>query len=240
MNTDGNTGSFYSSDRIVAKYLIETPLPVQQAAEMIAGEQSSGTFVPLPGETEDLKQRARAKVLTIELLESVSQPSLPGARLPRGGGDKFQRAEITVAFPLDNVGLNLPTLLATVAGNLFELCEVSGLKLIDLELPWAFTARYSGPRFGIVGTRKLSGVIGRPIIGTIIKPSVGLTPKQTAEIVRNLGKAGIDFIKDDELMANPPHSPLRERIQAEMSEINSLADRTGRKLMYAFNISDDL
>ena len=226
-----------SAECIIARYLIETTLAVESAAEVIAGEQSSGTFVPVPGETEELKKRARAQVVAIDLRESVPNPSLPGARPPQKG---YQRAEITIAFPLGNLGPNLPTLLSTVAGNLFELSEVSGLKLIDLELPAAFAERYPGPQFGIEGTRKLSGVVGRPLIGTIVKPSVGLTPKQTAAIVRNLGEAGIDFIKDDELMANPPHSPLSERVRAVMDEVKTLAEKTGRKLMYAFNISDDL
>ena len=65
---------------IIAKYLIETPHPVEFAAEMIAGEQSSGTFIAVPGETEELKARARAKVTNITRLESVATPSLPGAR----------------------------------------------------------------------------------------------------------------------------------------------------------------
>jgi len=229
-----------SADHIIARYLIETPLAVERAAEVIAGEQSSGTFVPVPGETEELKKRARAQVVAIDLRESVPEPSLPGARPSRNGPGRYQRAEITIAFPLDNVGPNLPTLLSTVAGNLFELSEVSGLKLIDLELPPIFAERYPGPQFGIEGTRKLSGVSGRPLIGTIVKPSVGLTPEQTAAMVRSLGEGGIDFIKDDEVMANPPHSPLKERVHAVMKEVKALADKTGRKLMYAFNVSDDL
>ncbi len=80
----------------------------------------------------------------------------------------------------------------------------------------------------------------RPIIGTIVKPSIGLTPGATAELVGKLGEAGIDFVKDDELMANPPHSPLADRVKAVMRVVNDLADRTGRKVMYAFNISDQL
>jgi len=67
---------------IIATYLIETPLAVEQAAEMIAGEQSSGTFLPIPGETEELKARARASVINIRLLEVVDQPSLRGSRAP--------------------------------------------------------------------------------------------------------------------------------------------------------------
>ena len=229
-------------DRILARYRIETALPVEQAAEMIAGEQSSGTFLPVPGETEELKARARAQVIDVQRLDQTSTPSLPGSRRPKGitGPVTYQRAEFTLSFPLANVGANLPTLLATVCGNLYELAEHSGCKLLDLALPPAFADRYPGPQFGIAGTRTLAGVFDRPLIGTIIKPSVGLTPAQTAELVRTLGEAGIDFIKDDELMADPPHSPLADRVKAVMPVIHELAERTGRKVMYAFNITDEL
>ncbi len=227
---------------IIARYRIETCLPIEQVAETIAGEQSSGTFLPVPGETEELKARARAKVANIKLLDSSDAPSLPGGRKPKGasGPLKYQRAEITLAFPFANVGANLPTLVATVCGNLYELSDHTGCKLLDLELPPAFGEKYPGPQFGVVGTRKLAGVHGRPILGTIVKPSVGLSPDQTAELVRELGEAGIDFVKDDELQADAPHCPLKERVTAVMRVINQLADKTGKKVMFAFNITDDL
>src|SRR6185295_18406891 len=72
------------------------------------------------------------------------------------------------------------------------------------------------------------------------KPSVGLSPAATAQLVRTLAEAAIDFIKDDELMANPPHSPLSERVSAVMEVVHAVADRTGRKVMVAFNITDQL
>jgi len=107
-------------------------------------------------------------------------------------------------------------------------------------LPQAFSTVYSGPQFGIAGTRELVEVEGRPLIGTIVKPSVGLSPQQTAELANELAGAGIDFIKDDELMADPPHSPLSERVAAVMKVLNAHMDKTGKKVMYAFNISDSL
>jgi ribulose-bisphosphate carboxylase large chain len=229
-------------ERIIATYFVETPHPIEAAAEAIAGEQSSGTFLPVPGETEELKKRFRARVEKITRLEAVDTPSLPGSRPPKGhtGQIKCQRAQVVVSYPFENVGANLPTLLSTVAGNLYELGELSGLKLLDVEIPDTFAKRYPGPQFGIGGTRKLTGVYNRPLIGTIVKPSVGLSPAQTADLVRDLGEAGIDFIKDDELMADPPHSPFKERVAAVMREINKLADRSGKKVMYAFNISDEI
>lgn len=227
---------------IVATYRIETSRDVEQAAEMMAGEQSSGTFLPVPGETEELKARARAQVVEINLLDTTRTPSLRGSRngSSHHGEIVYQRAEIKIAFPFENVGANIPTLLATVCGNLYELADHSGCKLLDLELPTDFASRYPGPQFGIEGTRRLAGVHDRPVIGTIIKPSVGLSPEQTADLVRELGEAGIDFIKDDELMADPPHSPFAKRVECVMREVHRLADSTGRKIMVAFNISDEI
>jgi ribulose-bisphosphate carboxylase large chain len=157
-----------------------------------------------------------------------------------GTPNQFHRAEIVVSWSIENVGYNLPTLVSTLQGNLYELSQFSGLKLMDLEVPPSFAAHFRGPKFGIEGTRKLTAVHGRPIIGTIIKPSVGLTPDETARIVATLAGAGIDFAKDDELMADPPHSPFTQRVDAVMRVINDHADRTGKKVMYAFNVSGEI
>jgi len=226
-----------ASERFTATYLIETPLAIERAADVLAGEQSSGTFVPVPGETDSLREKHGARVERIEELDSVDSPSLPGSR---PDAKHFGRARITISWPLVNVGYNLPTLVSTIAGNLYELSQFSGLKLLDIDLPQSFGEHFPGPRFGIAGTRELTSVYDRPLIGTIVKPSVGLTPRQTASLVGTLGSAGIDFIKDDELMANPPHSPFDKRVDAVMAVINDLAQRSGKKVMYAFNISDEI
>ena len=231
-----------SQDRVLATYLIETPHSLEHAAAVIAGEQSSGTFVSVPGETPELKERFGAQVQRIKPLESVGSPSLPGSKAPRseGGRTEYRRGEVVISFPLHNFGPSLPNLLATVAGNLYELQELSGVRLLDLELPQAFAERYPGPAFGIEGTRKLAQVYGRPLIGTIVKPSIGLSTQELAKLVRALALAGLDLIKDDELNADPPYAPLAERVPAVMAEIQRVADQTGKKTMYAFNISGDI
>jgi ribulose-bisphosphate carboxylase large chain len=222
--------------RILATYHIETALPVEQAAAVLAGEQSSGTFVAVPGETEELKHRFAARVEKITLQDSAAEPALPGTKTAA----RYQRAEVTVSWSVENMGWNLPVLVSTLQGNLYELSQFSGLKLMDLELPPSFARHFAGPKFGVAGCRRLTGVADRPLIGTIIKPSIGLTPQQTAELVGVLAGAGIDFIKDDELMANPPHSPFDARVDAVMRVLNDHAGRTGKKVMYAFNISDEM
>jgi ribulose-bisphosphate carboxylase large chain len=223
------------------RYFVESSVPIEKAAETIAGEQSSGTFMALPGETDELKQRSRARVTRINKLPSVSAPSLKSAYVDRhGGGQIFNRAEIEIAFPIDNVGANIATLLATIAGNLFELGDITGLRLLDFDMPTDYGQRFPGPKFGSAGTRKLAGVYERPMIGTIIKPSIGLNPQQTAVMVDSLCGADIDFIKDDELMADPPYAPFADRLNAVMPVINKHAERMGRKPMYAINISGSI
>src|SRR3954468_7965911 len=174
--------------RIEADYLIETPGDPRITAETMAGEQSSGTFVAVPGETPELKQRAAARVEKIELLDAASAPSLPVAR-PVNPDGPWQRARVTLSWPPDNIGASLPNLVTAVAGNLWELRHLTGLRLLDLRLPLAYAAAYPGPKFGVDGTRKLTGVSDRPLIGTIIKPSIGLSPAETASLVATLCEA---------------------------------------------------
>lgn len=224
-------------DRIWGRYWIETPWPLSDAASVLAGEQSAGTFVAVPGQTAELQERAGARVEAIEELEPAAAPSLPGCRPPRGA-TAWHRAEILVSWPLENMGASLPNLLATVAGNLFELSQFSGLRLLDLGLPPGFG--FPGPQFGIAGTRALAGVPRLPLIGTIIKPSVGLSPEETAALVDRLCAGGIDFIKDDELQSDGPHCPFTDRVAAVMAVVDRHADRLGRKPMVAFNLTGEV
>jgi ribulose-bisphosphate carboxylase large chain len=229
-------------ERVWARYWIETAFPLEAAAAMMAGEQSTGTFTRVPGETDEVRERCAARVENIRVVGEVDTPSLPGAGLPKGtaGPPRYRQAEVELTWPLVNMGPSLPNLLATVAGNLSELKPFSGLRLLDVALPPAFLEHYHGPQFGVSGTRKLTGVFQGPLIGTIVKPSVGLSPEATAALVQSLAEGGIDFIKDDELQCDGPHCPFEERLPAVMAVINRHAERTGKKVMYAANITGDI
>jgi len=77
--------------------------------------------------------------------------------LPTGrsspSGTIYRRAEIAISWPTENFGHNLPALVSTVQGNLYELAQFSGIKLLDLDLPPSFAGYFRGPRFGVAGCR---------------------------------------------------------------------------------------
>jgi ribulose-bisphosphate carboxylase large chain len=228
------------SDTLRATYLIETPLDPSRVAETLAGEQSSGTFVRVAGETDALRARSRATVSNLEELPALPEPSLPSAWLRRQQATgPWRRARITVDFPLANIGHNLPTLWATVAGNLFDLGETTGLRLEHLALPPAFRARFERPRHGVAGTRSAAGVAEGPLVGTIIKPNVGLSAAETGALVADLCRAGVDFIKDDECCGDPEHAPVADRIRAIMAAVRAHRDVSGKQVVVAVNISDE-
>lgn len=219
---------------ITVTYRIETTGSVEAMAAKIASDQSTGTFVPVPGETEELKARVAARVVAIRPLEPAKTPSWPEAPVDHG---TIHRADVDIAFPLDAVGTDLSALMTIAIGGIFSIKGMTGLRVVDLKLPAEYGAAYPGPQFGMPGSRRLTGVEGRPIIGTIVKPALGLRPMETAELVGELIGSGVDFIKDDEKLMSPAYSPLKDRVAAIMPLILDHEQKTGKKVMYAFGIS---
>jgi len=221
-----------SSEFIRLTYLIETAGSPEKLAAKIASDQSTGTFVDLPGETEELKMRVAARVVNIRILPPVTTPSYPTHE-----SGPFNRAEADIDFPFDAIGTDLAALMTIAVGGIFSIKGFTGIRVIDMKLPESFRGMYPGPQFGVAGSRKLTGVHGRPIIGTIIKPALGLRPPETAALLKEVIDADVDFVKDDEKLMSPSYSPLAERVKAIMPMILDREQKTGKKVMYAWGIS---
>ncbi|KAA0692598.1 ribulose 1,5-bisphosphate carboxylase [Neorhizobium sp. P12A] len=217
---------------ITLTYRIETPGSVEAMAAKIASDQSTGTFVAVPGETEELKARVAARVTAIRPL-----PNAPAPSWPETSAAVVHRADADIAFPLDAIGTDLSALMTIAIGGVYSIKGMTGVRIVDMKLPDAFGAAHPGPQFGISGSRRLTGVQDRPIIGTIVKPALGLRPHETAELVGELVASGVDFIKDDEKLMSPAYSPLKERVEAIMPLVLDHEQKTGKKVMYAFGIS---
>lgn len=223
-----------ASETIRVTYRIETAGSPAAMAARIAADQSTGTFTDLPGETAAVKARCAAQVLSVTALEPVQTPGFPqpGA----APGTLFQRADAVIAYPLEAVGTDIAALMTITVGGVYAARGLSGIRVMDIDLPPAWSC-HPGPQFGIDGSRRLMGVTRGPMIASIIKPSLGLTPEETAQVVRTLCAAGVDFIKDDEKLMSPGYSPLAARVAAIMPVIADHAQRTGKRVLYAFGIS---
>ena len=142
-------------ERITATYFIETPSAPEKAAEVLAGEQSSGTFVAVPGETAELKERFAARVESVQQTNTVQQPSIPSNKALSG---TYHQAIVKVSWSVENFGHNLPVLISTLQGNLYELRQFTGLKLMDIDFPDSYIKHFRGPKFGIEGCRQFTKV----------------------------------------------------------------------------------
>ncbi len=209
-------------DYVIATYYVETPMDLRQAAEATCAEQSTGTWTNVEFETGDLIKIHGAKVRDVEVIEK----------------GKPNKGIMKLAFPHINFGPVIPMLLSTVAGNLFEMADLWNIKLLDLEFPRGYVDEFKGPKFGSQGTRDIVKVYDRPLIGCIVKPCAGLKPDMFAEACYRAAVGGIDFIKDDELVANPVYSPIDERVSMVMDALDKAEEETGEKTMYAANVTD--
>lgn len=189
------------------------------AAQAIADEETTGTWTNLTTRADYIKRLDG----TVECVEPLGEGYITKIHYP------------TEIFEPGNIAQYL----SVVAGNLFGLGRLDSVRLLDIDLPPELTA-FKGPKFGIEGVRKLIGTERtlRPHVGTIIKPKVGLTPKDTAEVAYLAASGGVDFIKDDETLTNQKFCPLTERVESVMARLDEAMSETGRTILYAANVSD--
>lgn len=214
---------------VIATYYLETGVTadIVKKISAIAVEQTTGTWVPVPEETPEVRERHVAKVIGIY--------ETPSYEFEVPEEVKTRHFIFQLAYPAINFGPQIPMLLSTVIGNI----SMSGkLKLIDLKFPKSFLQSFKGPKFGTKGIRDLLNVYDRPLLNNMIKPCTGYTPEVGARIFSNAIHGGVDIVKDDELISDPPFCPRLERIKLYMAEAKRYYEETGNKVLYTVNITD--
>ena len=213
-------------DFIVATYWAraETADILMRAGAM-AVEQTTGTWVRVPDETDEVRRGHVGRVISVW--------NVPGYELDCP--EKERSFIMQIAFPWENIGQQIPELLATVFGN---ISMSKDLKLLDLEFPKSFTAGFTGPRFGVQGIRELTGCIDRPPVLAMIKPCTGIPIDVIERQFEKLCRAGLDLVKDDELIADPQHAPFKERVKTCLAVAERVYQETGHRTIYIPNITD--
>ena len=207
---------------IVVWHWVKGRHKLEKLAEALAAESSVGTWTELKTVNQDVFTKLKAKVYRLQKV---------------GSNAGF----VWLAYPIEHFdSKNLIQILASIRGNVFGLNELESLRFLDIWLPKRLQKFFDGPKFGLAGIRKRVGTLTnrRPHIGTIVKPKVGLAPKEWAAVAYEAYLGGIDFVKDDENLVDQEFCPWEERVHEVLKVIDTVKAETGRTVVYSPNITD--
>jgi len=203
-----------SENDLICLFRIEpNHISYREAAEHVAAESSIGTWT----EVKTMKERIRkmgAKVFEI----------------------KGNWVKIAYPSELFEPG-NMPQIMSSIAGNVFGMKAVKKLKLVDVKWPKKIMKSFKGPRFGIPGVRKILKVRERPLVGTIIKPKIGLSPKEHAKVAYEAWVGGCDIVKDDENLTNQSFNKFEKRVKETLKMRDRAEKETGEVKVYMPNVT---
>lgn len=216
---------------IIATYLASFPaeVPIPMLSMALAVEQSTGTWVPVPGETPEVRRRHVAKVLGVY--------EVPDFEFEVPSSVQTRNWVIQVAYPEVNIGAQIPMLLTSVVGN---ISMGGNIKLLDVRFPEKYVAGFKGPKFGIDGVREILGVPKRPLLNNMIKPCTGYPLELGADLFRDAALGGCDIIKDDELIADASFNSVEGRVKRYMEIEKQVYEETGERTLYTVNITDSV
>jgi ribulose-bisphosphate carboxylase large chain len=147
-----------------------------------------------------------------------------------------------VDFPwasMSHTGNGLEDALTFVMGESSHVKGMLKLRMFDMTLPADMMKTLPGPRHGVPGVRKRLGVNNRPLLMGPMRPEVGLSPKEYAQITYEALVAGSDIVKDDELLVDPPYCPIQERATLCARAAREAEQKTGEKKMWVLHLGCD-
>jgi ribulose-bisphosphate carboxylase large chain len=203
-----------SETDLVCTFQIEPDgINLQEAAGGVAAESSVGTWTELTT-AKPYVERLGARVFSLQ--------------------DRVAR----IAYPIELFEpANIPNILSSVAGNVFGLKALKNLRLLDIEFPAKLIRSFKGPQFGIEGVRKLLKVPERPLVGTIIKPKLGLKTVDHAKVAYEAWTGGCDIVKDDENLSSQRFNPFENRVVKTLEIRDKAQSETGERKVYMVNVT---
>ena len=215
-------------NHIIASYYLKDRLEGEKFLDHFALVQAMG----LEGSTGTWE---KVEEDTVEVRKAMSSKMVGYHEIP--SEDPYVKsAVVQLAFPIRAWGDNVPMMLLAIAGNCFAYSK--NIMLTDIFIGKELLKKFQGPKFGVDGIRELTGVKDRPLSLHIIKPKMGMTPEQTANQVRLTLAGGADMCKDDEMLADAYNNTMEQRLPLVLDQINRVADKTGKKMLYMVSITD--
>ncbi len=219
------------NEYLIATYLATFPanVPVASLAPALAIEQSTGTWVPVPGETPEVRAKHVAKVTGVYEIPDYEYMVPPET--------KTRTYVIQMAFPVINFGSQIPMMLTSVVGNISMAGQI---KLLDISFPKKYVEGFHGPKFGIEGIRKLLNIPKRPILNNMIKPCTGYSAEVGQRLFYEAAVGGVDIVKDDELLADAVFNRIEDRVRLYMEAEKRAYEEKGEHTLYTVNVTDEI
>ncbi|MBL7148397.1 MAG: type III ribulose-bisphosphate carboxylase [Nanoarchaeota archaeon] len=204
------------SDLVCEYYVEPNKISLEKVCEMIAGESSIGSWDKVLTLTPKIAMRLKPHVFSINKKTN----------------------EVKIAYTSDLFeGGNMPGILSSIAGNIFGMKDVKNLRLQDITFPEFIVKSFKGPYYGIEGVRRILKIKKRPLVGTIVKPKVGLNSKEHAKVAYEAWVGGCDLVKDDENLVSMSFNKFEDRVVKTL-ELKDKAEReTGEKKLYVCNVT---
>jgi len=203
---------------LIAEYYLEPRKGVkfEKAANHVAAESSIGTWTDITTLDKKIAEKLRPSIYYSNKSAGI--------------------VKIAYNEELFEPG-NMPQILSSIAGNLFGMKDVANIRLLDIGFSKKLIDSFKGPRYGISGIRKLTRIKKRPLIGTIIKPKVGLNEKAHARVAYDAWVGGLDIVKDDENLSHMSFNKFNKRITETLRLRDKAEKETGEKKIYMPNIT---
>lgn len=203
-------------DELICDFYVEPiGIGIKEAAGGVAAESSIGTWTELTTEKSYLK-KLHATVFEIS-------------------GNNIRIAYPSALFEFDN----MPNILSSVAGNVFGLGVLKNLRLNDVHFPPEILGTFKGPKFGVDGVRHILSVKDRPLVGTIIKPKLGLRTEDHAKVAFEAWSGGCDIVKDDENLGSQSFNLFEDRFMKTLESRDKVEEETGEKKVYMVNVTSE-
>ena len=192
---------------------------LEQACEEIAKESSIGTWTEIATLSADVAERLKPSAFYIDPEHNI----------------------VKIAYTKELFEAeNLPQILSAIAGNIFGMKVLKYLRLLDIGFPKSIIEKYMGPKYGIAGIRKQTKIRDRPLLGTIVKPKVGLNEKEHAKVCGEAWRGGLDIVKDDENLTSMTFNRFDKRIVETLKIKDKIESETGERKFYMPNITAPL
>jgi ribulose-bisphosphate carboxylase large chain len=153
-----------------------------------------------------------------------------------------KRGEVKIAFPITNFNIpeeGVTQMLVALMGGQLDIEIISKCRLLDIHFPKKYLSYFKGPAFGIKEIKKRAKVENRPLLGGIVKPKIGISKEKINELVLEMLRGGVDFIKEDEILGNPGYCPFEERVELLSATVNDFCQETGREVFFTPCINAD-